>query len=68
LHNLCQQLIKSNDELTKTDQLKSQLQNQQFTLKVILKWMTNLSSPPDNIIWVIALIFTEASTDEFEGN
>jgi len=33
LHNLCQQLIKSNDELTKTDQLKSQLQNQQIALK-----------------------------------
>jgi len=33
LHNLCQQLIKSNDELTETDQLKSQLQNQVFSLK-----------------------------------
>jgi hypothetical protein len=66
LHNLCQQLIKSNDELTKTDQLKSQLQNQQFALKkqarLDLKEIENLKSREEQntIQWNLMMADKEA--------
>ena len=46
----------SNDELTKTDQIKSHLQNQQVALQVIFKRMTNISArraAADTIICII---------------
>jgi len=66
LHNLCQQLIKSNDELTKTDQLKSQLQNKQFALKkqarLDLKEIENLKTREEQntIQWNLMMADKEA--------
>jgi len=66
LHKLCQQLIKSNDELTKTDQLKSQLQNKQFALKkqarLDLKEIENLKTREEQntIQWNLMMADKEA--------